>query len=277
MSYRSSIGIALLAALGCAGMLAAQAPPPKSPEQKSARPAAAAAVQQPRWEWPDEAMNLKVLPEDTPAQKLRATMMGFTRALGVRCSHCHVGEEGKPLSTYDFVSDKNPNKDRAREMYRMLGTIQQTLARIEPSEPVRVNMGCVTCHQGKPRPMTLQESLEQAARAGGIEAAVKRYKELRERSYGRGGYDFGERSLNEYGYDLMKKGDNDGAIAILRLNAEQFPASGNAFDSLAEAYLAAGRKEIAAVYYRKAIELDPDNENALEKLAEIEGRKGDPG
>jgi tetratricopeptide (TPR) repeat protein len=265
MRETSPFGFAFGIALACGASLSAQGAPAKAPEAKPVSP--------PRWEWPDEPMNLKVLPEDTKAQKLRSTMMGFTRALGVRCSHCHVGEEGKPLSTYDFPSDKNPNKDRAREMLRMLATIQQTLAKIEPSDPVRVNMGCVTCHQGRPRPMTLQESLEQAARSGGIEAAVKRYAELREKNYGRGGYDFGERSLNEYGYDLMKKGDNEGAIAILRLNAEQFPASGNAFDSLAEAYLAAGRKEIAAVYYRKAIELDPENENALEKLGEIEGGK----
>jgi serine/threonine protein kinase len=45
------------------------------------------------------------------------------------------------------------------------------------------------------------------------EVAIKRYGELREKSYGRGGYDFGERSLNEYGYDLMKKGDNEGGKA----------------------------------------------------------------
>ena len=32
-------------------------------------------------------------------------MPGFTRALGVRCSYCHVGEEGESLSTYDFASD----------------------------------------------------------------------------------------------------------------------------------------------------------------------------
>ncbi len=52
-------------------------------------------------------------------------MKGFTRALGVRCSHCHVG--GNPLSTYDFASDENPNKGRAREMLRMLNSINEHL------------------------------------------------------------------------------------------------------------------------------------------------------
>ena len=53
---------------------------------------------------------------------------------------CHKGEEGKPLSTYDFASDDNPNKNRAREMYRMLGDISDHLKKIEPSGDKRVNM-----------------------------------------------------------------------------------------------------------------------------------------
>lgn len=40
-------------------------------------------------------------------------MRGFTRALGLRCSHCHVGEEGAPLATYDFAADEKPLKARA--------------------------------------------------------------------------------------------------------------------------------------------------------------------
>ena len=74
---------------------------------------------QDQWKWPDEPKNLQVLPKDTTGAKLGAVMRGFTRSLGVRCTYCHVGEEGKPLSTYDFASDANPNKDRAREMIRI--------------------------------------------------------------------------------------------------------------------------------------------------------------
>jgi hypothetical protein len=66
------------------------------------------------WKWPEHPKNLKVLPPDTGPEKLSAIMRGFTRSLGIRCQYCHVGEEGKPLSSFDFVSDANPNKDRAR-------------------------------------------------------------------------------------------------------------------------------------------------------------------
>ena len=90
-------------------------------------------------------------------------MRGFTRSLGVRCTHCHVGEEGKPLGSYDFVSDKNPNKDRAREMYRMLGDINAHLKKITAERRCRaVNMWCGTCHRGRPRPTTLGEEMSEA-------------------------------------------------------------------------------------------------------------------
>ena len=209
------------------------------------------------WKWPERPKNPRVLPADFPAAKLSAVMRGFTRALGVRCSYCHVGEEGKPLQTFDFASDKNPNKGRAREMYRMLGEINDHLKKIPPSGDQRVNMWCHTCHAGRARPMTLDEELGETYRRAGITAAIARYRDLRERSFGRGGYDFGERSLAGFAEDLGEKGDHDAAIAILLVNAEQYPRSGKAWEGLADAYLAAGRKTLAGIYYRKALEADP--------------------
>lgn len=235
-----------------------------------AQETAAPAQQPPKWSWPERAENLKVLPADFPPQRLRAVMTGFSRSLGVRCSHCHMGEEGKPLATYDFASDANPKKAIARLMLEMLGDINKDLEKIE-TQGGRVNMWCHTCHRGRPRPATLDEELLSVFKAEGSAAGVARYRELRERFYGRGAYDFGERSLNSLGYRLLGDGDTEAAIAVFRLNAEQFPASGNAWDSLAEAYATKGQKELAAVFYRKSLELDPDNANALEKLRQLRG------
>jgi len=225
----------------------------------------------PPWHWPEKSKNLQVLPKDCDAEKLQAIMKGFTRSLGVRCTHCHVGREGQPLETYDFVSDQNPNKDRAREMYRMLGSINGHLKKITPSGDKRVNMWCGTCHQGRPRPMTLGEELAESYRRAGIESALARYRELREKFYGRGGYDFGERSLDDFGDELIELGNREAAIEILRLNTTQSPQSSTAWESLADAYDGGGRKELAAIYFRKAVEVDPGNEEALAKLVAIEG------
>src|SRR5246127_4276934 len=189
------------------------------------------------WTWPEKPQNLKVLPKDWPGSRLRPVMVGFTRALGVRCSYCHKGEEGKPLSTYDFASDENPNKNRAREMYRMLGDISDHLKKIEPSGDKRVNMWCHTCHHGRPRPMTLDEELSEQYRTKGLKAALDDYADLKKKFYGRAAYDFGEGSLNAFGYALLEGKDAAGAIQVFKLNAESFPDSPNVWDSLAEAYM----------------------------------------
>jgi tetratricopeptide (TPR) repeat protein len=230
---------------------------------------AESAPAQDNWHWPEKGKNFQVFPKDFPAQKLSAVMKGFTRALGVRCTHCHVGQEGKPLSTYDFVSDQNPNKNRAREMYRMLGDINDHLKKVQPSGDKRVNMWCQTCHQGRPRPAILEEELGEAYRKGGVSAAIARYRELRERYYGKGGYNFGETSLKTFGQELLALKDTDGALAVWHLNAAQFPQSGGVWSSLAEGYMAAGKKTLAEIYYRKALELDPEDEDALEELRKL--------
>lgn len=98
---------ALVLLPACAFLLPASAVEPQ-PAQEAAAP--------PPFE------NLQVLPEDIPRQELIDTMKGFTRALGVRCSHCHVGE-GDDLSTYDFPSDAKGEKRAARVMIEMVRAI----------------------------------------------------------------------------------------------------------------------------------------------------------
>lgn len=224
------------------------------------------------WSWPEKPKNLQVLPKDWPGSRLQPVMIGFTRALGVRCSYCHVGEEGKPLSTFDFASDDNPNKNRAREMYRMLEDINNHLKNIQPSGDQRVNMWCNTCHRGRPRPMTIEEELAEQYRKNGVESALDHYADLKQKYYGRGPYDFGENALNNFGYEVMKK-DLAGAVQVFRLNAEQFPQSGNVWDSLAEAYFKSGNLKAAKEYYQKALTRDGSDQNAKDMLAKLQEPK----
>ncbi len=222
------------------------------------------------WSWPEKPVNLQVLPSDWPGKRLRAPMTGFTRALGVSCSHCHVGEEGQPLSTYDFASDDNPNKNRAREMLRMLGSVNEHLDKIEPSGDKPVNMWCHTCHRGRPRPMTLTAELTEVYDAEGLDATLARYSLLHEQFYGKGAYNFGEKVLNGFGYRVMEKDGAEAATRVFELNAAHFPDSGNVWDSLGEAHMKAGDAGLAQQYYHKSLGLDPDNRNAREMLVKIE-------
>jgi len=217
-----------------------------------------------QWTWPEEGENLTSL----TAQQLRFVMPGFTRALGVRCSYCHVGEEGQPLSAYDFASDEKLAKQTARTMLGMLGDINQTLQTVESSGD-RVNMWCHTCHRGRPRPLTLEEELTERFKSEGGEAALTYYDELRDRFYGRGAYDFGENQLNNLGYGLMGQGAIDMAIMVFEKNVEVFPESSNVFDSLGEGYMERGDTDLAIENYERSLELDPQNENAVTKLEEL--------
>ena len=220
------------------------------------------------WQWPARPENLKILPKRTPPEKLRAVMTGFTRSLGVRCSHCHVGEEGQPLSTYRFASDQNPKKEIARGMMKLVGEINEELDDIRKETTLAkagaVNVECVTCHRGLPRPVTLAATLTHAYSAAGADSAITAYRTLRRGSYGSGAYDFREPSLEEVGDFAFSRNDTAGAIKLFELNMRQFPESGRVYERLARAYLAAGDTARAVTYYQRALNVDPDNAGARE-------------
>jgi dienelactone hydrolase len=60
---------------------------------------------------------------------------------------------------------------------------------------------------------------------------------------------------NVIGYEHLQEGDNKGAIEILKLNANAFPASANVYDSLSDAYLADGQKDLARENAKKALQM----------------------
>ena len=227
------------------------------------------AVGQERWSWP-EPQNLQKLPADFTPERLRAVMTGFTRALGVDCSHCHVGEKGEPLTTYDFVSDENPNKSTARLMLDLLGAVNDKLDEVEPTGPKRVNMWCHTCHRGQPRPMSLGEVLTDALETDGMDAAIARFRELREEFYGSGGYDFSEEGINGLARQLIGVDRAADAIELLKLNVEYYPESARAYGNLGSVYSRQeGERERAIAFLQKALELDPGYDAAARKLAEL--------
>lgn len=80
----------------------------------------------------------------------------------------------------------------------------------------------------------------------------------------------GEGELNQLGYNYLGKDQNPLAIAVFELNVARFPTSANVYDSLGEAYMTAERKPEAITSYRKSLELDPHNTNAVTMLEKLE-------
>lgn len=118
-------------------------------------------------------------------------------------------------------------------------------------------------------PMSIARALGKTIFASGIEAAVRQYHELK--TAHRAEYDFkSDSELNTLGYELLRRGNKKEAVDVFRLNVEAFPASWNVYDSLGEAYLAVGNKELAALNYRRSVELNPENRGGIEALKKLE-------
>jgi tetratricopeptide (TPR) repeat protein len=78
--------------------------------------------------------------------------------------------------------------------------------------------------------------------------------------------------MNRVGYRLLERKRFKEAIEVFKLNVEDFPKSANVYDSLGEAYMVSGDKELAIQNYQRSIELNPDNGNAVEMLKKLRGK-----
>jgi uncharacterized membrane protein len=103
--------------------------------------------------------------------------------------------------------------------------------------------------------------------SGGIDQAVKQYHDLKVSSSTT--YNFDEDELNTLGYQFMKAKQYKEAIRIFQLNIEAFPKSSNVYDSLGEAYMDDGEKELAIANYQKSLQLNPKNRNAMLMLEKL--------
>ena len=66
---------------------------------------------------------------------------------------------------------------------------------------------------------------------------------------------FPEPLVNVMGYEHLQAGDAKTAIEIFKLNVAAYPQSPNVYDSLSDAYLADGQKDLARQNAQKALEL----------------------
>jgi len=106
----------------------------------------------------------------------------------------------------------------------------------------------------------------------GVEAAVEKYRGLKKAKSKE--HFFQPRDLNRLGYHLLHtKKRIDDAIAILKFNIEMYPRYSNGYDSLAEAYMVKGDKDLAIKNYAKSLELNPKSTHAIEKLNELVKKK----
>lgn len=91
--------------------------------------------------------NVSVMPNAPVRHFLIIMNQGYAKALGVRCTHCHV--EG------NFASDDKRPKRAAREMAAMHRMINDRLQAMENLDLPKANrfINCSTCHRGTINPL----------------------------------------------------------------------------------------------------------------------------
>ena len=117
------------------------------------------------------------------------------------------------------------------------------------------------------------EFLELIDHPGGIAKASQKYSDARKRAPK--AVLFSEEVINRVGYEHLQAGDTKGAVEIMKLNVLAYGDSPNVYDSLSDAYLANGQKDLARQNAKKALELlssdtaDPaDRRKAIQESAE---------
>lgn len=81
----------------------------------------------------------------TAGRLLRIMEQGFSRGLGVKCTHCHIAGE--------WDRDDKATKETARAMSRMVATINGDLLKKIPNlRSSNPQVNCTTCHRGQIRP-----------------------------------------------------------------------------------------------------------------------------
>jgi tetratricopeptide (TPR) repeat protein len=101
----------------------------------------------------------------------------------------------------------------------------------------------------------------------GTDAAIRQYASLKAAKHSN--YDFDEDQLNALGYKLIAAKKFKEAARIFELNVRAYPQSANAYDSLGEAYMDEGDVARAIANYRTSLRLNPNNGNAVTRLAKM--------
>ena len=242
---------------------------------------------------PPAPKNLQILPKDTPAPQVVATMQQFTRALGVQCTYCHIEHAAPLLSVEELQAQQaaaaaaaqaaqqqgqqqgaqgqqagrgrgrgrgpqGPQMDYAADEKRQKAVARVMMTLVNNlNAKYSVKVECATCHRGVTNPAQLSDILRQTMLTKGEGAAVVEYRELRQQYLGSQAYDFREGTLLDLARESLATKKPDDALAWLQLNVEFYPKSAASYVELSRAHLAKRDRDAAAADLAKARALDP--------------------
>ena len=195
--------------------------------------------------------------------------------------------EEKLLATGDvFFPGAEPYIDSKRVPYlsRWIGNLEsllnrkQDMAHIVPGHADFLDVGelektLTVLKQRRPEFEGRQSAMDPVAKIykeTGIDPTLAKMKELKSQP---ARFFFLHGEFDTFAFGLMRQGKLDEALAMFTLLAGFFPESYLAFDSLGEVCLQKGDKKAAIKYFKKSLELNPENDNAKTRLAQMEIKK----
>jgi hypothetical protein len=152
---------------------------------------------------------------------------------------------------------------------RMVQDVNRRLDSIPARPTPSVTVTCATCHRGVSRPVPLATIIAETATAAGADSAIRAYRSLRDRHYGRDAYDFGEVSLNTAAFRTARAGKIDDALALLRVNEELFPRASALYITRGNISLMRADTTAAAAAFSEAMRRDPADDEARGRLRAI--------
>lgn len=136
--------------------------------------------------------------------------------------------------------------------------------RVDPTKPLDPEVPAYDPYDPRPK-QPVADALFSIIMDKGIESALQSYRALKQSD----DYYVSETQLNALGYRLLSMKKVKEAVEIFKLNVEAYPQSANVYDSLGQAYMTNGDKELAIRNYKRAVELNPQNTNAIEMLKKL--------
>jgi tetratricopeptide (TPR) repeat protein len=117
----------------------------------------------------------------------------------------------------------------------------------------------------------LRDEMREIINNKGIESAMTFYQNIKIEHNPK--YIFNEEQLNMLGYELITEKKLKDAITLFQANVADYSSSWNVYDSLAEAYMLNGEKELSIANYEISIELNPDNVNGKAMVKKMQEGK----
>ncbi|MEI6059787.1 MAG: tetratricopeptide repeat protein [Bacteroidota bacterium] len=116
---------------------------------------------------------------------------------------------------------------------------------------------------------SVADEIRKTMNSSGIETANAKLKEMKSNT---ADYNLSEDEMNALGYEYLMSKKVTEAIAVFKMNVDAFPDSWNTYDSLGEAYAAAGDKENAINNYEKSVQLNPNSPSGNEALKKLKSK-----